>query len=223
MKKVNFEIYSTDSEILVSKECELSELVYTFKKLIPHFEGWKYCISTSEKEIIISGVMDPGDVDVLYDYFHNLDYAEIIKDEVKKLDKEDIIHVVVHDAFSSDAIFLDAKEDGIKIQLIGDTETTCYQNQSIMTENGCVFVKYENIYSIEIKHKNKILFYDFISKSLSNDLLGIVDNITRGKPFIIKPAWRFVKEHANLYDKYIKRFTFGTHNGNDIIFVELES
>lgn len=60
---------------------------------------------------------------------------------------------------------------------------------------------------LERRNRDSNSFKVFCEKSLSNDLIGITDDIIRGKPKLVKPAYKFLMENPELMDKVVDRFT----------------
>ena len=69
-------------------------------------------------------------------------------------------------------------------------------------------------------------FKDFCELALSNDIIGIVNDITRDDPTETKTAYKWLLSDADELEKQVTRFTYGNttlyNDGHTILFVLLK-
>ena len=66
---------------------------------------------------------------------------------------------------------------------------------------------------------------EFCEKSLSNDLIGFVDDVFKDTPTEVKAAYRFLLEdNQDILNREIKRFTYGGVKGcnRDVLIIQIE-
>lgn len=83
----------------------------------------------------------------------------------------------------------------------------------------------DNVGKIKEQLEEPMTFGDFCKKALSNDLIGLVDDVMQGEPEEIKPAYKFLVEGGELLDRNVDRFTYGKCKDEkilrDVLFVKL--
>lgn len=97
-------------------ECDSPALSYEFEKWLETYEGWKYRIVDENKNVIVSGVMDPNDIDDIR--------LEVWTALVGK-----VIDLTIYDCGTGMCEVLEADTRGVTVQWI--TQTTCYSCQSV--------------------------------------------------------------------------------------------